>query len=165
MKSVTAVTPVAFSQLKKEEGSGILIIVLKHDLFSHRQQHHQQTLNLNRSLLVSLTFPCRSWWHVLSEQVFISCISVFVLSEKVFISLFLYFCICNCPAWLSDMAWPSLVTSDAQGSLYFSPGKIRCHYFTTSASSSWSNTNTNTQHQKYKIAKTNTHMMPLSHHP
>ena len=144
MKSVTAVTPVAFSQLKKEEGSGILIIVLKHDLFSHRQQHHQQTLNLNRSLLVSLTFPCRSWWHVLSEQVFIS--------------LFLYFCICNCSAWLSDMAWPSLVTSDAQGSLYFSPGKIRCHYFTTSAFSSWSNTNTNTQHQKYKIAKTNTHI-------
>ena len=82
MKSVTAVTPVAFSQLKKEEGSGILIIVLKHDLFSHRQQHHQQTLNLNRSLLVSLTFPCRSWWHVLSEQVFISlfCFSVFVIA-------------------------------------------------------------------------------------
>ena len=71
---------------------------------------------------------------------------------------FLYFCICNCCAWLSDMAWPSLVTSDAQGSLYFSPGKIRCHYFTTSAFSSWSNTNTNTQHQKYKIAKTNTHI-------
>ena len=84
-----------------------------------------------------------------SISFFYFCICV-VRASLYFFSL--YFCICNCCAWLSDIAWPSLVTSDAQGSLYFSPGKIRCHYFTKSAFSSWSNTNTNTQFHKYKVA-------------
>ena len=53
------------------------------------QQHHQQRFNLNKSLLVSLIFPCRSWWH---KSLFLFLfISVFVLSEQVFISLFCIF--------------------------------------------------------------------------
>ena len=102
MKSVTAVTPVAFSRLKE------------------RRRRNWDTCHSFKSKI-----KC---FADIPLQIMVTCV---VRASLYF--FFLYFCICNCCAWLGDMAWPSLVTSDAQGSLCFSGGKLRSHYFTTTA--------------------------------